>query len=537
MKHLQWLLALIVCVAPAVGAQDYNKNNKAKQNAAQIYQQPKEQAVNPAAAQAAQQVVQPQAPQQTVATPAAAVAISKSLDEGAILARRARVTDNAADKQQAIVQAEAVYARALEANPNEGKLLNNLAVLSVNKGDAGAARQYFERAIATNDTNKGYYALNYSKFLQTSDKPAAIKAARVAVEAAPDSAVANEHLGTLLWQTNPTEMLPFANSLVARGHTELATRFAVQCLTSQSRPPEERRAWLVLLASRLANEYALSAEVRDSMATMLAKFEGDPEIGAGSQQLRAVIGNPPSKVGDVEWWRNQSSRPPTQAVSGRAAMRNVLVAASEFNFSRDAARAERYLTTAIELGDRGPDPDAFLRLVELYATRSGKEGNADASKALAELMNRYQYALFTEKGDAYMRGDWPLIYRMHVALGMTYAYLGTWRSQVEYQNAVFQLSNAMRAAEQANKRPQQGAGSSRLALPPSGVQKLAQGYEEIGRKELSLKTRVEGASALYAAGNVQDSADVFRSITASDVQALDASSRGKYDSLRGALKL
>ena len=455
-----------------------------------------------------------------------------SVAEGVELSRRAQVSTDIVEKQASLQQAEAIYTNVLKADPKQGAALNNLAVLAAGKGDGAAAQQYFERAIASDDGHKGLYALNYSKYLQTTDKPAAIKAARVAVAVAPDSAIANEQLGSLLWKTNPAELLPLADDLVSRGHTELATRFALKCLTSQTRPAVERRAWLTVLAVRLAKEYGLSDAAREAVSNDLGKVESDPEVGRGSRQLRAVIVTPPQGAADIDWWAGQTQPALGQHASGRSAMRDVLLAAGEFSSQRDTKRAAQYFTAAIDLGDKGPDPDAFLRLVELYASAGAGEQLAKATQELAALMERYQNAMFQEKGAAYQAENWELIYRMHVALGMTYAYLKAWHSEVPYQNAIFQLSHAMQAADRANS--QRRDGGKLLALPPVGIEKLAQAYIATGRKDLALRARIDGATALMKVRHVQDSADVFHSIPTADIPVLDEGSRAKYEALRTA---
>jgi hypothetical protein len=147
-------------------------------------------------------------------------------------------------------------------------------------------------------------------------------------------------------------------------------------------------------------------------------------------------------------------------------------------------------------------------------------------------MERYQNAMFQEKGAAYQAENWELIYRMHVALGMTYAYLKAWHSEVPYQNAIFQLSHAMQAADRANS--QRRDGGKLLALPPVGIEKLAQAYIATGRKDLALRARIDGATALMKVRHVQDSADVFHSIPTADIPVLDEGSRAKYEALRTA---
>jgi len=120
---------------------------------------------------------------------------------------------------------------------------------------------------------------------------------------------------------------------------------------------------------------------------------------------------------------------------------------------------------------------------------------------------------------------------MHAALGMTYAYLGTWTSTTsEYQNAIFQLSHAMTAAARAPRPPPPQDISP--ALPPPAVEKLAEGYLATGREDLAARARVYGAAALNRVGHVGDSEKVFRTISAADVASPDQGSRAKYEELR-----
>ena len=535
MKHsYRWIFGALLALAAATAA---NAQNTAARAGSQVADPTATKAAERAAVQnvaAEATAVQGAAVNNTVVMGAGVQAnATVSVTRGVELSRRAQTTTDPAEKAATLREAEKIYTDVVKADPKAGSALNNLAVLAVGKGDSSAARQYFESAIASNDGHEALYALNYSKFLQTTDKPAAVKAARLAVQAAPDSATAKEHLGELLWQTNPAEMLPLANDLVAQGHSELATRFALRCLTSQSRPEAERRAWLILLASRLSREYAISEELRKSLAEDLAKLESDPMIGRGSQQLRAVIDTAPKSTADVSWWASQTSAPSPGSATGRAAMRDVLLAAGETLARQDMNRAERYFMTAVDLGERGPDPDAFLRLVELYTSHDSSEQLTSAKQHLAALMNRYQFEMFSEKSQAYGEGNWPLIYRMHVALGMTYAYLKTWSSAASYQNAIFQLSNAMTAAERANRDPRWRG--TPLALPPVGVEKLAEGYLATGRNDLAVQARINGAAALNRIGHARDSTTVFRSIPAADVATLDPGSRKNYEDLRSKL--
>jgi hypothetical protein len=192
-------------------------------------------------------------------------------------------------------------------------------------------------------------------------------------------------------------------------------------------------------------------------------------------------------------------------------------------------KAEPALRTAIELGDTGPDPEAFLRLVEHYV-------NQRREPQLRELMQRYEYELFSEKGEAYRRNDWRLIHRMHLSLGMTYAYMKVWRSSSSpFQNATFQLENAAVAAKRFNETAQRTGRPERLAMPPAAVLKLAEAYEAEGQRDRATQLRLDEAQALSAAQRKGDSAEVFESIRTDDVKRLNANSQQAYKRLGDSL--
>ena len=377
--------------------------------------------------------------------------------------------------------------------------------------------------------HKSRYAYNYSRFLASTDPSAAVHWARAAVDATPDSMAANERLASLLAQTHPEEVLPFASSLLSAGHTDLATRCAMASLGSGTRPAAEKTAWLILIGERVAKEIGVSDEATKAVAGDLDALQADPDVGAGSTQLRSVIIAPPTTPADTSWWRAQSSKLPGNTDSGRVVMRNVLLAVGEARSPTEPKVAESYFDAAIAFGDRGPDPDAFLRLVELYASPN----RANDLAKLAVLLDRYQRSMFQEKGDAYSRGDWPLIYRMHVALGMTYARLGVWTSEPR-------LSERHLPAEPRDGRSEAGrrcrvGAPQRIALPPVAVELLARGYETTGDTALAAKARVDGAFALHEIGHVPDSKEVLRSITEGNVADLDQASRSRYERLRTSL--
>ena len=160
--------------------------------------------------------------------------------------------------------------------------------------------------------------------------------------------------------------------------------------------------------------------------------------------------------------------------------------------------------------------------MNIYADRNDAAG-------LHDIMERYQYELFTEKGDAYTRGDWPLIYRLHVALGMTYAHLGVWdNTSTPYQNAAFQLEAAQRAADELNRRSQ----SRKFALPPPAAKKLSDYYKTTDQANRATKVLVNAAEALQDQGRTKESADMLRLIDRKTIPSADEETKAEYERLQ-----
>ena len=117
---------------------------------------------------------------------------------------------------------------------------------------------------------------------------------------------------------------------------------------------------------------------------------------------------------------------------------------------------------------------------------------------------------------------------------MAYAQLRVWKSDTEFQNGIFQLSHAMHAAEEVNRKAEQEGRSARTALPAIAVRKLAEGYRATGRADLAAATLLTGAESLRSAGYAHDSQDVIASIGAEELRRFDVSARRRYEQLRVA---
>lgn len=329
-------------------------------------------------------------------------------------------------------------------------------------------------------------------------------------------------------------LAPFLARGVLDGYTlsSMSTAFD-ELSAAPARPSMQRDQLMVVVAMALARETTarpngLDATTAKDVSSRLAALSADAGVGPAAQQLQRVLFDPPGSASSVPWWRKTQPTVGTPAMSPMSALRDLTIALGVQHGARDRERAERWLRIGIEAGEHGPDPDAFLRLVELYT-------NTDQSNRLKPLMDQYQWELFSEKSGAYTRGDWPAIYRLHLALGMTYAEMRVWSSSTPFQNAVFQLSNASIAADQINKMPvPAGQQPRRVALPPAAALKLSEGYAATGQSYKALSIKLDSAVKLHEAQRVMESSDLLKTLPQAEVQKLNPADLNKYRGLRAA---
>jgi len=445
---------------------------------------------------------------------------------GAAWQELARSTGDAGERSKAQAQAQQAYEEALKLNPQSAALFTNLALLATAQGDAASARQWYQKAADGPDARGGLYALNYARFLDTQGEIGpAIDYATKALRVAPGSSAARSTLASLYMRAPSDERLvPFLTNALLRGDTLFAMSTALDALQpAAARAAPQRKPLLLVAVAALARDPATLASGPDEATLRKIKVLGeDADIGPAARQLQQVLGSlPDGHVGLTEWRSSSPSLPAKTPLTPRSEMRSLLLGLAKAQ-ARDVTRAERWIAVAVEMGERGPDPDAFLQLVELYV-------NSGHQERLKPLMDRYQWELFTEKGDAYGRGDWPLIFRMHLALGMTYAQMGQWKSTATpYQNAIFQLEHARTAAERANN----GAAPP-LALPPAAARKLAEGYIAIGEPKKAALIKLDTAEQLQKAGRRVESVDVLKTIRADEAQAFDPGAKQRYQRAGG----
>ena len=440
------------------------------------------------------------------------------------------VRGKSTDRSQAIERSKQAYFEALKVRPAAPAVFNNLGSLFTLTGDDRSADEWYSKAVAAADERRGYYALNYARVLENRNPPQALEYAQVALRASPANDEVRTYVGALAARTGDgSEFVRFLADSASKGHTKVVTSLALRELTNGDAGTRAAKSQVLgVLAFALARDQAsLAQQPQPELVEGLNRVVGDADTGVGAQQLATVLTtNPPISGSALRWWNKE----PVQVLDRprSTVMRELLVALGQQRTLKRPQDAERLFMAAIELGERGPDPDAFLRLVDLYV-------NNRQDGRLQDLMRRYEAELFSEKGDAYRRNDLRLAYRMHLALGMTYAYMNVWTSNSPFQNATFQLENAARAAERFNQQAKQGGTPDRLVMPPEAALRLSDAYAAKGERDRATQLRIDSADALATARRTADSVEVLQTIKKDDVARLNAPSREKYRALDASL--
>jgi hypothetical protein len=406
--------------------------------------------------------------------------------------------------------------------------MNNLALLEVAAGNDAAARAMFEAAVASKDPRKPSYALNYASYLQPRDPSAARGYAAMAVKAAPENASARELLISL-YKTSPrSELVGFLSAEFDAGRTSSVLRTAIDVLVGDGSSAADGADQLMafVAAAIAADPVLLSAGPGTEVLGKLNGLAQDSAVSLPARQLQLALNGRARALSELNWWTDSARVALKNYPTRKSVIRSLLRGLGESRLRSTPQAAEQWLRLAIDAGDQGPDPDAFLRLVELYLN--------DGQRAkINELMARYEYELFTEKGAAYARQDWPLIYKMHLALGTTYAYLGQWENNAQpIQSATFQLENAKKAAERGNAVLRQKNLPQTLALPAQSAQQLSDYYVRKGDARKAVTIQLDVARQLHAAARPNESKELLTTVDAATLKTMGAPAESGYKTLR-----
>ena len=397
-----------------------------------------------------------------------------------------------------LVTAEQAFQAALALRPGHDRVAINLASVARLRGDLVSAQRWYElaaRADGLRPEVAAFNAMRYAEFLRdTARGPEALLWSRRAVDRLPGGVSAQAlHLELLTAHGGAFELARWLDERRRAGATIFAARSALLALPPlAARPIAERWSLLLVAVAAMARDPALtnaSPGVPQPLRDAIVAARSEVGLAPAVAQLVAQLEQPRADVSAVSAWRSTDADQVT-GLSPRSALR--MLAITRARDRSDVDRSERWWRVAVELGDRGPDPESFVGLVA-HLSQHGRAGDA-----LPAIMQRYEEALFSLKGSAYNEANWALVFRMHMALGMAYGAMQRWNSNDSpYRNAVFQLDAAVRAAQNANQEtnPTRRAPEP-LAVPAEGLAVLATGLRARGEEAKAVDAQLVGAERL-----------------------------------------
>lgn len=418
-------------------------------------------------------------------------------------------------REQGLAAAAAAFGAALALRPGHDRVALGLASVARLRGDLAEAERWYTVAATSEGRRPEVAAFNHmrlAEFLRDTGRSRdALAWSARAVALLPEGASVLElHTQLLMRDGGALALARWLHERQRAGATVFAARTALRSLPALGSDPLSARWSLLLVAVvSMARDPALTNVGIGVPPALRDAFDAAREAGAlapALAQLRAQLERPRPAIGDVPAWRALNPDPVT-GVAPRTALR--MLATTRARDPRDPGLAEQWWRLAVELGERGPDPEAFVGLVAHLAA------HGRTAAALPELMTRYEGRLFEQKGSAYSEANWALVFRMHMALGMAYASLGRWTSaDSPYRNAVFQLEAAQRAAEMANRESDpRRRPAEPLAVPAAGLDMLALGLRATGQPARALDVQLAGAERLQQLGRYSDASAVVQSLS------------------------
>ncbi len=293
--------------------------------------------------------------------------------------------------------------------------------------------------------------------------------------------------------------------LANRGEVAAAQSLALDLLR---RPFDAsgKRALLSAVAGTLAMQHVdPSGFDALPLAARLTALRDDRLVGGGVAELLLLYRGTTDRNA-YRWWREGGPDPRFTALISDVG-----------SSAKDRRAAEAYFRLALEYSD-GRSADAFVELANLlYAQKRIGE--------LESLTRQYQEAMFDAKGMAIAARDYGAEYRFHVALGTMYAYLDRWGSEGEPASAIYQLTQAQRAAEDYNRGLTWGP---KIPTDSKTVELLATCYTKTNQNDRAVALRIDTAEAFAAEGRKTAANGLLKPIRANPAVIRDPAYRKRY---------
>lgn len=404
-------------------------------------------------------------------------------------------------------KALAAYERAVLTEPAYGAALNNLAVLLSQNGDHLRAAALLKNAVALDDDpRRPLYLDNYAAAAEKAGDVGEARRAWGELAAAQPGNV-DAQLQSIRLLDDPGRMALRLNKLSARGEVSAAQSLALDLL-GKPFDAAGKRALLGVVAGALAAQHVGPQDFASGpVSARLETLRGDPLIADGIAEI-VLLYRGTVDPARYRWWRS-----PRDERFG-ALIRDM---GATFAAADKKETAEGYFKLALDYGEGG-DPVAFVELADLYFSRN-RIADLDA------LTRQYERPMFAAKMDRIAEGDYAGEYRFHVALGTMYAYLERWGSDREPASAIYQLTQAGRAAADHNRTAKW---APRIPTDPKTIELLATAYEKSTDADRAMSVRVDAAAAFVAEGRKTAATALLKPIKADPSVITDSGVRERY---------
>ncbi len=460
----------------------------------------------------------------------------------------------AADQKsvQSLTQAVSHYERYIVLNPRSSGAMNNLAQIYRETNRNRDAQSLYMRAIALDDSLKGFYALNLANMLTAEGKAdEAARYYRITLTEHPDHPVAKQGLTDAYLNHNVSGLVSMLWQQIEKRRELDATLTALDALTrlsssdspdSQSRASDKVELLTCVVAGMsrghvgpdfFSREETLKSGSGNAQqaSRMLVNLADDPSIGPGVQEIIKVFAGPDLASTD-NWWarRGNTDADPEEGWWPRDAFRMLLRSLGDWHKARDNEdTAIAYYKLSNELtasSDRETDLVALIRLSEIYAGQNNLP-------AIDDLLQQYSPTLFQGKSLAYKNSELKKIYNFHRTLGIMYGLTERWGSSSNVQSAIFQLESALKTQEIINREATRTEKLQPVSVEPRIINLLARAYTTTGDPEYGAQLQLRYAGELYEA---RDAASARQIMVEIDKTVLDRRGQRRYRRLEEDIK-
>ena len=397
------------------------------------------------------------------------------------------------------VFAEAVrfYEKALDIRPDIGSALNNLAHVYDQMGLTDQASRFYRKAIKLNDKRQSFYEVNYADFLFGHDElHAALKYYRRVLKSQPDNSHVRKKIIDASISLGDKRLVPFLWELMENGWSIEAQQGAMQTLLEAKWSFRRDREELLALAV-----VGLSMQMYDpreftgsDVGNKFRQLSSDPALRREAQDIIDLHQLEKNDFNKFSHWAHKGDlfSDPSQGVWPRDAFLQLVRSLGDrYRGYLNFQQAETYYLLAINLDHYAPDPDAILKLADLYIAQGDQE-------ELKKMMAEYQISLFKGKAKAYRNSHLIKIYQYHRALGVIYANIDNWGNSQTSTSAIFQLEHAIKTAQVINGRTEKK--EDQIIVEPRLVTYLADGYKRMNQPDKAIRIQLDAAETMMRQG-------------------------------------